>query len=336
MTPNIAYRCLLRWLVLPCAGLLGQGLLLAQISCPPAAPVLSAEQIAQDPKGAPNRGLLWRVEKGGLTSWLYGTAHIARAEWGVPGLAIVQALQQSDALAVEVNMLDAESLKPLSQALRPASTQRVLSGGRGERLARQTALACLPPDALDSLRPALRAATVQILLARHDGFHAEFSIDVGLIGAAQAMKKPIIALELAQDQLDLLAGRNDEEEQTILDGALDELESGKGRVQNMLMLQAWAAADIDKLSDFPSWCECMDTPDERAYMKRMVDDRNAAMADKIASRHEAGQRLFVGVGALHMVGAQGMPALMRAKGYLVEQVVPPVKQYGSEPVRQVR
>ena len=306
--------------------LFGHGLLVAQTAaCPPAAPPIGPQQVEQGLKDAQNRGPLWRLEKGGRTSWLYGTVHIARAQWVFPGPAIVRALQQSDVLALELNVLDAESLKPLTQPAEPGAAQRVLSGGRAERLLRQTALACLPPAALDALRPAFRAITLVVLSARHDGFYPDFGIDAVLAGAAQAMKKPIIALESAQDQIDLLAGRNEAEEQIIVDAALDELESGKGRAQGALLMQAWADADIDKLNDYPRWCRCMETPDERALMKRMLDDRNVLMAGKIAALHSSGQRVFAGIGALHMVGEQGLPALMRAKGFRVELAQGPAK-----------
>ena len=299
--------------------LIGQSLVFAQTAgCPPAAPTIGPEQISQGLKNAQNRGPLWRLEKAGRTSWLYGTVHAARAEWLFPGPAIVRALLQSDALALELNVLDAESLKPLTQPVDPAQAQRVLIDGRAERLARQTSMACLPPAALDQLRPALRAITLLVLGVRQDGFYTDFAVDAVLAGAAQAMKKPIIALESAQDQVDLLAGRSDTEERSILDAALKELESGKGSEQGVLLMQAWAAADVARLNDYPVWCKCMDQPQDRAMMKRLLDDRNVLMADKIALMHDAGQRVFAGVGVLHMIGKQGLPALMRAKGYRVE------------------
>ena len=34
---------------------------------------------------ARDRGFLWKLEKDGRTSWLYGTVHVARLEWAFPG-----------------------------------------------------------------------------------------------------------------------------------------------------------------------------------------------------------------------------------------------------------
>ncbi len=333
-----------RALALSAASLLTAGQVCAQsgpepaaaLACPPAAPVLTPQRMAQGLRAAQDHGPLWRLDKDGRSSWLYGTAHIARVEWVFPGPRTVQALRQSDVLALELNLLDAESLKPLTAPIDPASVQRVLDAPRRARLARQTALACLQPSALDALRPAMRAATLLVLSARSDGFYPDFGIDAMLAGLAQALKKPVVALESAADQLGLLAGRNEAEERLMVDGALDELESGKARRQASRLMQAWAAADMDTFNDYPRWCECLDTPKDRAFMKRLLDDRNVLMAQKIAQRHEGGERVFAGIGVLHMVGEQGLPALMRARGFRVEAVSPPAQSPGQPDLLSIK
>lgn len=289
-------------------------------ACPPPPDAMTPERIQQGLRDAQDRGPLWRITKGGLSSWLYGTAHLSSAEWLFPGRQVVTAMQQADMLALELNLLDAESLKPLSQLADPVKVARILDAPRIARIARQTALACLPPNALGNMRPVMQAAALMALDARHNGFHIGFGIDAMLAGMAQALKKPILALETAQDQLDLLSGRNETEERLFVDSALDQLESGKARSQMKLMLQVWAQADIKKLDDYAAWCNCMDTAEDRAFMKRLMDDRNVLMAEKISQLHAGGKQVFAGVGMLHMVGAQGLPALMRARGYQVELV----------------
>ena len=62
---------------------------------------------------AQDRGLLWRIEHRGRTSWLYGTMHAAKLDWSVPGLTVADALRASDSLALELNILDPEVMKVL-------------------------------------------------------------------------------------------------------------------------------------------------------------------------------------------------------------------------------
>src|SRR5437763_6015355 len=51
-----------------------------------------------------DRGLLWRIEKDGRTSWLYGTIHVGKPEWIVPGPTIMRALMASDTVVLELDL----------------------------------------------------------------------------------------------------------------------------------------------------------------------------------------------------------------------------------------
>ena len=55
-------------------------------------------------------------------------------------------------------------------------------------------------------------------------------------------------------------------------------------------------------------------------MRRLNDDRNPALAQRIDALHGQGRRVFAAVGALHMTGAQALPRLMAERGYRVERI----------------
>lgn len=57
-------------------------------------------------------------------------------------------------------------------------------------------------------------------------------------------------------------------------------------------MKSWAEADIKKLADYPAWCDCMDSAEDRDFMKRMLNDRNALMAEKISELHTGDARVF--------------------------------------------
>jgi uncharacterized protein len=44
------------------------------------------------------------------------------------------------------------------------------------------------------------------------------------------------------------------------------------------------------------------------------------MAARIDTLHGDGRRIFAAVGAMHMVGPEGLPALMERRGYTVQKV----------------
>lgn len=70
---------------------------------------------------------------------------------------------------------------------------------------------------------------------------------------------------------------------------------------------------------YPEWCDCLNTLTEREAYSRLVDGRNPGLADAIDRLH-AKVSVFAAVGALHMVGAQGLPVLLQAKGFKVQRV----------------
>lgn len=288
-------------------------------TCPPPAPALTAAHLAQAQRNPTNRGLLWRIEKDGRSSWLYGTLHVARLDWAVPGPDLLQALESSDVLALELNPLDMASLKPLADAGDPARNARVLTPARRARLAKATARACLPPNALARLRPALRAATLVSLSGRDQGLYPEFGIDLVLATMAQKARKPVRALETAELQLALLAGRNAAEEGALFDRFMDALQAPHASGVLGRLARAWADGDEATLASYPDWCDCLDHPDDRALMQEMLA-RNHPMADKIAALHHNGQRVLAAVGALHMVGAESLPGLLRVRGFSVVRV----------------
>src|SRR4029079_1658260 len=90
--------------VLPLAG--AHAAAPAAASCPPAAQQLTTETLNAGIRDAKDHGFLWRITKGGRSSYLYGTIHAARAEWMFPGPVTLDALRNSDTLALELDVLD--------------------------------------------------------------------------------------------------------------------------------------------------------------------------------------------------------------------------------------
>jgi uncharacterized protein YbaP (TraB family) len=292
---------------------------------PPPLPDLSPEGAAKAMRQAVDRGVLWRIEKDGRASWLYGTMHLGKVDWIFPGPRVMRALKQSDTVALELDMLDPATLAvfaPSSDAAVAAAAARVLTPERKRRLDRQAAIACIPEAALARMRPILQVSALAMLAARAEGLYGDYGTEAVLSGIARGGRKPIVALETAADQLKALAGDSEEEEGEQVDGALDELESGRTRDQSSALADAWARSDWGKLDSYLQWCDCVQTPGDQRMFQRLLDDRNPGLADGIARLHAQGKRVFAAVGALHMVGPQGLPALMAERGFRVTAVVP--------------
>lgn len=320
MTPGRAVRRLLRM------ALLAIGCVLAApapaADCPPAAAELSPEALSHARATAADRGLLWRLEKDGRSSWLYGTLHVGKAEWLLPGPRVRQALRDSDTLALELDFQDPATLAALTAPMDAASRARLLTPQRQGRLARQAGALCLSEEALAKQRPIFQAMALALQAIRFRGLHVEYGNEAMLQAVARRTGKQVVGLETVATQLLALAGDSEEEEGEQTDQVLDSLESGQFDTLTGQLAEAWAQADLSRLERYAQWCDCVRTPAEQRAMARLLDQRNPGLADGLARLHAQGQRVFGAVGALHMTGPQGLPALLAARGFRVTQVVP--------------
>lgn len=315
------WRLVLAALALLCTHAFGQTLVAAVTDCPPPPAPLDEAALRLGMQQARDHGLLWRIDKGGRSSWLYGTIHVAKRDWMFPGPALMQALQQSDQLALELDPTDADTLGRLQAAMLAKPGQPALPPALARRLAAQAAAACLG-DALAPLRPEMQAMTLGSLVGRRQGLEPAYGIDAFLAGMARGMRKTAVPLETPEAQMALLLHDDPTQVNQMVAEMLDELEGGSALTVLQRMAQGWADSQLDDLSAYPQWCDCLNTEEQRAFNRRLLDDRNQAMAPRIAALHASGQRTLVAVGALHMIGPQGLPALLQAQGFKVVQVLP--------------
>jgi uncharacterized protein YbaP (TraB family) len=283
---------------------------------PPAAPSAAQWQAAQ--RDARDVGLLWRISKQGRDSWLFGTIHVGKLAWSAPGPALRQALAQSDVLALEVDPADAMLAARLQQAARhaPAPADPALR----RRLQAQAATACLGGEALQGLHPMLQVLTLTLLQARTQDLDAAFSQEQMLAAAARAAGLRIVALESVDQQIGALLPADPLQMQRLLEQSLEQLESGRSGAVLRRLAEAWAAGDLDTLQRHAEWCECARTEEQRAWLRRLNDERNGPLAEGIDALHRRGHRVFAAVGALHMTGPRALPGLLQQLGYEVQRV----------------
>lgn len=291
--------------------------------CPPVASPPSAEDVRSAQQAARDRGFLWRITKGGVTSYLYGTIHLGTLEWAPPGPTVVQALQQAQVMALELDITDAATLRGLQAALARDPAQPALAPALDQRLAREAQRACLPAGVLADQKPAVQALTLVLLAARWEGLDAAYAQEAVLAGFAQSRDMPIVALETVDEQMAALLPASAQETERFVDQALAQLESGAARRGTRRLAQAWADGKLEELAAYEQWCECVKTDEDRQALRRLNDDRNPALASRIERLHAQGKPVFAGVGALHMTGPRALPMLLEQRGFRVERVAFP-------------
>lgn len=293
----------------------------AEPECQPQPAPLDEAAVHDGMRQARDRGLLWRVDKGGRSSWLYGTIHIAERGWMFPGPTLLQALREAEQLAFELDLTDPAIVARLQKGMLAPPGQPALPPALAQRLAAQARAQCAGTT-LNGLRPEMQAMTLVALAGRRLGLEPAYGVDVFLEGLGRGMGKPLVSLESPEEQLRLLVRDDPAGTQAQVSDILDDLERPNGLQILARMAQDWAQSNLDDLDLYAQWCECLQTDSQRALYQRMVVDRNLTMAARVNDLHSGGKRTLVAVGALHLVGPQGLPALLQARGYTVTRLLP--------------
>jgi uncharacterized protein len=288
--------------------------LAAGAACPP--PVTPATPAEMQAAERSDRGFLWRIERDGRRSYLYGTLHVGKPAWMKFGPRVTQAMAQTEVLALELDPGD----PAVGAGLNAGGASLVLPPALKTRLVRQLEAACLPAEALAPMGPALQAVVLGVMEARWAGLDPSYAQEHALASGAQAARRPVVALETVALQKKVLVPEAPAEAIAMIESVLAEVESGSGRRVVARLAAAWESGDLQTIEDYERWCECARTADERAALKALNDDRNPGLAERIDALHREGRGVFAAVGSLHMTGAQALPRLMAARGYRVERL----------------
>ena len=289
-------------------------------ACPPNTPTPTPEQLTAAAANARDHGLLWRVSKGGRSAYLYGTVHVGKLDWVLPGPALNKAWEDTDTLAVELDISDAKTIRALTQDA--PQLARPLDAPTQARLDAQVRAACLPPQALAALHPLMQVSTLAMLAGRWDELDAGYAQEAMLLTRARAEERRVVALETAQEQLAALIPRDAKDVRRGIDDGLDQLERQQVRAPMLKLAQAWADSDLPLLQRYEQWCDCVHDESDRRYLHGLLEKRNPKMAERFVALHASGRRVLVAVGALHMIGPTGLPALLKKMGFTVERLVP--------------
>lgn len=290
----------------------------ASASCPPVSVPLSAERVSAGLAEAKDHGFLWRLSKDGRISYLYGTIHAARSDWMFPGPTLLDAIRQTDTLALELDVLDPDVQRRLAASIGPRRNEP-LPAALAQRIDRQLKAECVDADVWSKFAPEFQIASLSVMAARRDGLDPSNAIDLVLAIVARDMGKPVASLETPELQMQALQMPTQAGTIEFVKSGLDDLESGRTRPMLNKIARIWVAGDYAELSRYERWCDCMRTAADRAAMKRLLDDRNPRLAAAIDTLHGSGRQVFAAVGSLHMIGPNGLPVLLRQRGYKVEQ-----------------
>lgn len=287
-------------------------------TCPPEPkPIATMEEAQSLMAVAKDRGLMFKVTKGDVTHYLYGTMHVGKREWVMPGARLQEALKATRQLALELNLTDPAVMQALMDPKSYHVSWDNMPAELKQNLTAQLKASCAP-EATFQQPPILAAMRLSLLPMLQRSFHAEFGSEMTLLQTSMQLRRPILGLEQPQDQLEALQGDNRQEALEALGEVMDPKQQARSSKATDTLVKSWENGDLATLESYEKWCDCANTPRERKALQRLLDTRNVKMADAIDTRLAQGPATLIGVGALHLVGPKGLPALLKAKGYTVE------------------
>lgn len=163
----------------------------------------------------------------------------------------------------------------------------------------------------------MAALTLTMGAIHKSGFDAGYATEYFLIGFAKEMNKPVTELESIDEQLALFDSMPLKNQLAFIDEVLLQIEKEMLAQDTQALVVAWLAGDAAALERLSQ--KSLDlSPRTGHWMKqKLFAERNHRMAQRIEQLVADGQSPFVAVGALHLVGPDGLPALLTKRGYRI-------------------
>lgn len=288
------------------------------------APVLAALALLAVPARADviyAHPVVWHIKSKlphGGTATLFGSLHVlpANMDWLTPD--VMHAVTRSDVFVFEVPT--------------DANAQQALDGliaAHGSLPPGQSLRAMLPPDYQSEYDSVISAAhlsaaitdreqpwlvSLQLSLAgtMNRNYFPDAGVDFVLMSWANEHARSVRYLETIDQQFALITPSDNELKLTDFETGLKSFEGGEDTIQPLV--QAWSDGDVAKLGAMMD-ANFAGHPEAK---QRLLTDRNRQWANQIEKMLSEDRSFFVTVGAAHLAGPDGVPALLRKDGYTVD------------------
>ena len=265
---------------------------------------------------------LWQIQSNTNINYILGSIHFLKKEMYPINEKIENAFEESDVLVVEANL----SNDKIAEATLLIMQRGMYAGDETlkKNISERTYILAekkLKEYGIDisnfkKFKPWLLAMTITSFELMKLGLDPNFGIDKYFLDKA-FNRKEILELEGAEFQVNLLDSFSAEQQDKFLFYTLNETSKSKKQVEEMV--KAWSegnAFDMEKIL----YENIQKFPGLKYIYKKLIDDRNKKMADKIVSFLKRGKKFFIVVGAGHLVGKNGIIQLLRNRGVNLTQL----------------
>ena len=263
---------------------------------------------------------MWAAEGVSNRVYLLGSVHLLRKQDHPLPRVIDDVYSDAETLYMELDMDDLDPL--LMQAtinrLGLLDEDTSLRDVMGDELYAEAAAAAteldIPLEMLERAEPWFAAITVEQLALARIGFNPSYGVEMHLLQKASRDGKTILGLESVEQQLGYLDGLSPGAQRDLLMQTLTEAADLRELMDDLIL--AWRSGDIDYLGQ----TLLDDVSGHPELYEAIVASRNRLWADTIDELLERDEDYLVVVGALHLVGEDGVPQLLQRRGVKIEQM----------------
>jgi uncharacterized protein YbaP (TraB family) len=266
---------------------------------------------------------MWQIDGASNSIYLLGSIHMLREKDHPIPSAIYDAYAQAEALIMEIDMDDIDPVAEQALAtelglIQDGRTLRDLMGpelyAQAESLAQELQI---PLKLLEKSEPWYAAINVEMMMLMRMGFNPMQGIEFHLSEFAKRDNKEIFGLETTRQQLEFLDGLSPESQRNLLIQTLSESMELTDVMDELI--DAWRYGDIEFLEK--NLLVDMQEIDE--LHQTIVVNRNRNWVVKIQELLREKDDYLIIVGALHLVGKEGVPNLLSQRGFNVIQLHQP-------------
>jgi len=269
--------------------------------------------------------LLWRAQAAGDRSgvlYLFGSVHVGSDRAPVFSAEIEDAYARSDELVVELDVSGAsgrqiaEGMAARALLDPPNKLQDVLTAQTLELLVEYLEQRDFPFATIEGMKPWYVTNLLVAMEVQEAGYGPEFGVDLHFVERSREAI-PVVALETADQQIDLLDALPLAVQDLMLRDALDRTERFSAATEELM--EAWRRGDERALETLV-FQPVEENREFEAFYETVFFQRNEAMSGQLAALARDGKTRFAVLGTGHLLGPRGIPALLCADGFDVERV----------------
>jgi len=261
---------------------------------------------------------LWEISKGNRTLYLGGTIHMLKKEdYPLPS-EYNKAFAMADKLVVETN-IDATQTpafgKKMTRLLSYDSNKTLklaLDNATFSQLSQYVSARGLFIESFMTFKPVMVVLTLSMMELARIGMTG-MGVDEHFYRKAQSVNKPLAYFETAEQQLNFIVNMGAGNDNKLIQQTLAEISQMESIIQKMK--SAWRTGNESKLAETTIVDMMRDYPE--LYQTILVQRNNNWMPTIENMLRDKGIELIL-VGALHLVGEDGLLQQLRLKGYQVK------------------